>query len=214
MPSLLVSRGTTKLVIEGFPRSANTFSVRMFHAANPEITADQISHHSHSISNVKRAVRWSIPVVVVIRNPVDAIASTMIFLDDTSDAMSGLLATQYIDFYEWVEGNHDNVVLLRFEDVTNGGFGRACRLINERFGTGFRTEFDEVELARSAREAIMLRSPNRENESRMPLPSRSRSEIAAALRSRIAANPVVRRALGLYDRIVATCLDEAPRRSS
>lgn len=213
-PSLLVSPSTTKVVIEAFPRSANTFTVRLFQAANPEIPPDQISHHSHSISNVKRAVRWGIPVLVVIRNPVDAIASHMIFLGDTSDTMGGLLATQYVDFYEWIEGNHGGVVLLRFEDVTHGGFGSACRLINQRFGTSFQTGFDEVELARAAREAIMRGSPNRANDSRIPLPSCSRSEIAADLRSRVAANPAVRQAVRLYDHLVATCLDDSARRSS
>lgn len=212
-PSLLVSKGSTRIVIEAFPRSANSFSVRLFRCANPEIDPDEISHHSHIISNVKHAVQWGIPAVVVIRNPVDAIASNMIAIGDTSEGMGRLLARKYLDFYEWVEKNRDEVVLLLFEDVTNARFRNASLLINERFGTCFRTDFDETELAMAAREAIRKGSPHRKNDARVPIPTGFRSEIYSELRPRVAANPSVRRAVSLYERLVATCAEEAAGRA-
>jgi len=211
-PSLLVARGSTKIVIEAFPRSANSFSVRLFRCANPDVDPDRISHHSHIVSNVKHAVKWGIPAVVVIRNPIDAIASNMIAVDDTSDAMGRLLARKYLDFYEWVEKNRQEVVLLRFEEMTDGRFKRASEQINERFGTRFRTDFDEAELARAAREAIEQGSPHRANDARVPIPTEFRSAIYAELRPRVASNPAVQKAMKLYQRLIATCSDESHAR--
>lgn len=205
IPSLLVVRGVTRIVIEAFPRSANSFSVRLFRCANPDIDPDRISHHSHIISNVKHAVKWQIPAVVVIRHPVDAIASNMIAVDDTSDAMGRLLARKYRDFYEWVEKNRDEVVLLKFEDVTDARFREASEKINARFGTNFRTDFDEQELAEAAREAIRRGSPHRQNDARVPIPTDFRSDKYSELRPRVASSPSVVAAVNLYERLIATC---------
>jgi hypothetical protein len=210
-PPLLVVKGVTRIVIEAFPRSGNSFSVRLFRCANPDVDADRISHHSHIISNVKHAAKWGIPAVIVIRNPVDAIASNMLAVDDTSDAMGRFLARKYLDFYEWVEKNREEVVLLRFEEMTNGRFKRASQQINERFGTDFRTDFDEAELAEAAREAIEQGSPHRKNDARVPIPTDFRSGIYAELKPRVAANPAIHEAIALYERLIATCSDEPPK---
>lgn len=201
---LLVSKGVTQIVIEAFPRSGNSFSVRLFRCANPDIDPDRISHHSHIVSNVKHAVKWGIPAVVVIRHPVDAITSNMIARGDSGDEYGRLLARKYRDFYEWVEANRDEVVLLRFEDMTNGRFKRASEQINERFGTSFRTDFDEAELAEAAREAIRQGSPHRTNDARVPIPTEFRASVSSELKPRVAANPAVREAVALYERLIAT----------
>lgn len=203
-PSLLVTRGSTRIVIEAFPRSANSFSVRLFRCANPEIDPDEISHHAHIIANVKHAVRWGIPAVVVIRNPVDAIVSNMIAVEDSSDGMIRLLTRKYRDFYEWVEQNRDAVVLLRFEDMTDAKFRSASQRINERFGTDFRTDFDEAELAEAAREAIKKGSPHRGNDARVPIPTGFRSELSSELRPRVLNHASVRDAELLYERLLST----------
>ncbi len=204
MRVLLVKRGFTRIVIEAFPRSGNSFTVRLFRCANPDIDPDRISHHSHIVSNVKHAVRWGIPAVVVIRHPVDAITSNMIAVGESGDDVGRLLARKYRDFYEWVEAHRDDVVLLRFEDMTNGRFRRASEQINARFKTDFRTEFDEAALAQAAREAIQKGSPHRTDDARVPIPTAFRSSASADLKPRVAANPAVREAVDLYERLIAT----------
>jgi len=204
-PVLLVSKGKTRIVIEAFPRSGNSFSVRLFRCANPDIDPDTISHHSHIVSNVKHAVKWGIPAVVVIRHPIDAITSNLIAMGASGDEFGRLLARKYRDFYEWVEANRDAVVLLRFEDMTNGRFKRASEQINARFGTDFRTDFDETELAAAARAAIEKGSPHRSDDSRVPIPTEFRSNASSELKPSVAANPAVHEAVALYERLIATC---------
>ena len=74
-PHLAVNH-TTQLVIEGFPRSGNTFSVIAFEHAQRE--AVRIAHHLHVPAQIIRAARWQIPSIVLIRDPVDAVASLLI----------------------------------------------------------------------------------------------------------------------------------------
>ncbi len=113
-------------MIEAFPRSSNSFAVRLFQQANPEIEYDEIAHHSHIISNVKQAVHWEIPSLIIVRDPLDAIASNMLAYGDTSDEMLRILCRKYLDFYEWIAEQPDRVVVVRFEDITQGRF-RALR---------------------------------------------------------------------------------------
>ena len=53
------------IVIDGFPRSANTFSSRAFVFANPDVV---VSHHMHAPANILLAVRHRIPTSSSIRS--------------------------------------------------------------------------------------------------------------------------------------------------
>ena len=66
----------TEIVIEGYPRSANTFSVFAFLQAQGRHIS--IAHHLHVEAQIVLGVRWGIPVLVLLRNPVDAIRSLKI----------------------------------------------------------------------------------------------------------------------------------------
>jgi len=69
----------TNLVIEGFPRSGNTFAYfAVRHAAAEEPRVLMVSSHVHTPSAVKAATARRIPTVVVIRNPLDAVTSLLI----------------------------------------------------------------------------------------------------------------------------------------
>lgn len=78
-PARPVVGGSTDLVIEGYPRSGNSFLLSWIDTANPQIT---IASHIHSIAHVHAALRREIPVVVVIRPPEAAIASHAVFSPD------------------------------------------------------------------------------------------------------------------------------------
>ena len=60
----------TQLVIEGFPRSGNTFARRAFVMAQDErFDKTRIARHLHVPAQVVRAARWQIPTLVLIRKP-------------------------------------------------------------------------------------------------------------------------------------------------
>ena len=120
----------TQLVIEGFPRSANTFARVAFNSAQSERV--RIAHGLHVPAQVIRAARWRIPTLVLIRKPKDAVLSFAI-----RDPISVDQALRYyLSFYETVEEYRDAYVLGLFEEVTED-FGGVIRRINDRFGTTF-----------------------------------------------------------------------------
>jgi hypothetical protein len=120
----------TQLVIEGFPRSANTFARVAFNRAQSERM--RIAHGLHVPAQVIRASRWRIPALVLMRKPKDAVLSFAI-----RDPISVDQALRYyLSFYETVEEYRDAYVLGLFEEVTED-FGEVIRRINDRFGTVF-----------------------------------------------------------------------------
>src|ERR687897_2113282 len=120
----------TQLVIEGFPRSANSFARVAFNRAQKGTV--RIATGLHVPAQVIRAARWRIPTLVLIRNPRDAVLSFAI-----RDPISVDQALRYyLSFYETVAEYRDAYVLGTFEEVT-GDFGRVIRRINDRFGTTF-----------------------------------------------------------------------------
>jgi hypothetical protein len=123
----------TQLVIEGFPRSGNSFARRAFIMAqnDPQIKND-IAHHLHVPAQVVRAARWQIPTLVLIRRPRDAVLSLVI-----RDPISVDQALRYyLSFYETVEKYRDAYVLALFDEVTED-FGQVIKRINDKFGTTF-----------------------------------------------------------------------------
>ena len=122
-----------QVVIEGFPRSGNSFARRAFIMAQEEtFDVTRIAHHLHVPAQVVRAAQWRIPTLVLIRRPRDAVLSLVI-----RDPISVDQALRYyITFYETSEKYRDAYVLGLFEEVTED-FGEVMKRINERFGTTF-----------------------------------------------------------------------------
>src|SRR5215211_5981100 len=84
----------TQLVIEGFPRSANTFARVAFNRAQSGRV--RIAHGLHVPAQVIRASTWRIPTLILIRKPKDAVLSFAI-----RDPISVDQALRYyITFYE------------------------------------------------------------------------------------------------------------------
>jgi hypothetical protein len=131
---LLVNR-QTGIVIEGFPRSGNTFAVYAFEQAQKERGGDGIrpAHHLHAPAQVMRAARWRIPCVVLIREPTEA-ALSLVIRDPRVSLSQAFL--HYVSFYEVAGRHRGDFVLASFEQVT-GDYGAVIESVNERFGTAF-----------------------------------------------------------------------------
>jgi hypothetical protein len=126
-----LARRDTALVIEGFLRSGNTFSVAAFEVANGRHL--HVARHLHGAPHVLRAARLGLPVVVLVRAPRDAVASYLVRRPTltVSDAL-----VEYLDFYETAWPVHDLFVVGLFEQVT-ADFGSVLETVNRRFGTSF-----------------------------------------------------------------------------
>ena len=125
-------RRDTEIVIEGYPRSANTFAVAAFQFAQGRPV--KIARHLHAPAQVIQAVRWRIPTIVLIRNPEDAVLSLLV-RDPGISARQALV--DYIRFYRKIQPYYPHFVLATFEEVT-GDFGAVIERVNEKFGANFR----------------------------------------------------------------------------
>lgn len=120
----------TRIVIEGYPRSANTYAATAFRLANE---GQRYASHLHSPLNVELGIRRGIPVVVLLRDPLDAVVSELQF---EPRLPADLAVRAYIGFYRRVAPLLDRVLLVSFETATTD-FGRVIDAVNTRFGTDF-----------------------------------------------------------------------------
>ncbi len=127
---LVVGPGT-EIVIEGFPRSANTFAVTAFLHAQPGPVC--VAHHLHSEAHVLEGVRRRLPVLILARRPGDAVRSLCVMYPDLDPAAQ---LERWIRFHTAVERVSDRVVIGEFADVTQD-LGLVIARVNARFGTGF-----------------------------------------------------------------------------
>jgi len=128
----------TQVVIEGYPRSANTFSVVAFQRAGNRNV--RIAHHLHAECQIIAGARRGLPVMVLLREPEAAVRSLkMIFPSiDENDALR-----DWTRFYRRVLPYRDKVFFAEFSQVTSA-FGAVTAGFNAKFGTDFAL-FDHTE---------------------------------------------------------------------
>jgi hypothetical protein len=131
-------RRNTDLVLEGFPRSGNSFSVFAF--MNAGAGDMNIAHHVHSPSQVISAARYKIPAVLLIREPKAAAAAGIAKIATHS---AGDLLRAYSIYYRTLLPLRENFVIAPFDTLTSD-VGRVIDAVNRRF----QTAFDPIDAAR------------------------------------------------------------------
>jgi hypothetical protein len=141
-PEWFLVDARTDVVIESYQSCGNTFARKAMEHANPQA---RIASHSHSWANVARGLRLGKPVVVLLREPVEAIASHVVRmrLDDLDRELR-----RYRRFFGRVAAVPESVVLTPFE-VTVNRFGDVIAALNTRFSTRFNV-FDHADPASKA----------------------------------------------------------------
>jgi hypothetical protein len=178
----------TDVLIEGYPRSANTFAVAAFEMAQERPVT--VAHHLHAAAHVVAAVEAGVPVILLVRRPEDAIASV---IARKPSVAAELAARTYLRFYDGVADVLDGCVVAEFSEVV-GDFGSVIERTNARFGTSFtpfehseenvRRCFAEIEAGNRARSGAA-----RVAEAAVARPSEERARTAAEARARVAALP-------------------------
>ena len=134
----------SRICIEGFYRSANSFAVRCFRAANDVAgCSPRIATHVHSSAHVRAALKLGIPTLVLIRSPKATIVSTkawMIQLNKMPNARDyplELLLRSYTQFYRDLLPLRERFVTATFDEVTED-FGEIIEHVNDRFKARFK----------------------------------------------------------------------------
>lgn len=121
----------TDLVVEGFPRSANSFAEAAFLYSQSR-KGIHIATHSHAAAQVLLATERQVPTVLLIRHPDEAIASMK--------AMSQSLTLKqlyrdYITFYGALRKCRNRLVVAEFSHILHN-FDAVVRAVNEKFSIG------------------------------------------------------------------------------
>ncbi len=120
-------RRSTELVIDGFPRSANSYALVAIQQSNPDV---RICSHLHSPRAIKVAARRQLPILLLIRDPDEACASLV-------QLMPGLRLQSayriYWRYYESIVRHRPACQVASFSEVV-GSLRDVVSALNARFG--------------------------------------------------------------------------------
>lgn len=141
-PTTVVSE-RSEIVIEGFPRCANGFFVRIFRLAQQRPV--WIAHHQHSVAQLAEGIRRSLPTVLLVREPLDVVVSLQAFCYQTYEEKrkedAGLKADRilrrYIRFHSHALEFRESIVVSDFEDTVKNP-NRTIDQINQKFGKSYK----------------------------------------------------------------------------
>ncbi|MFN6189390.1 MAG: hypothetical protein ACK54F_10205 [Planctomycetia bacterium] len=101
------------LCVEGYPSSGNSFAVTLLRELNPNV---RVSSHFHSVANVKLAMRHGIPVVILLREPLETLSSRIVRFG--SSPLPAVL--DYLDFHRHMNqfASRSRLCFIGFEALT------------------------------------------------------------------------------------------------
>lgn len=136
----------TELLIDGFPRSANTFAYAFIELTQP---VKKIAHHVHLPVQFSRSIRFSTPAVFLIRNPVDAAISMSI---RRPTYFPYLIFLYYFLFHKRISKIINSLLIVKFEEVISDPNSIIRKLRNSQY-----SGFIEVEFTQNLKEMINKR---------------------------------------------------------
>lgn len=194
----------TELLIEGFPRSGNTFTLAAFQHAQRR--PHSIAHHRHVASHVIEAVRLNVPTLVLVRRPEDAVVALARM--DPRLSLHQILRS-YVRFHRSILPCVEKFVVGTFEEATTD-LGAIIVRVNERFGTDFEpfhhTAENVADVFSSLRTIAYQRIPTRADVGTIPERLKSRDAERAALQKQFDAlrsSASFAAAQALFDRFAA-----------
>jgi len=196
----------TRLVLEAFPSSGNTFCRQAMLLTNPDIHPDDICSHTHSSRVVQRAVRAGIPCIVVARDPREAVSSSV-------QRFRGMTVSSALWYYERYYRKllplRDSIVVAPFSRVITDFFS-VIEQCNQKYGTRFATEqrISNEQVFASIDERARRKQHGRIPERTVSRPSSGRKPAAEFLVGLDGAErEAMDRALDVYRRFIA---DDTP----
>lgn len=115
----------TKLLLDGYPRSGNTFAADLIKNV---FEKDTFASHFHAIAPIKIALSNDIPVVILLRAPEEAITSNYLVKfafrhkevpDKIDKKLLNELMWNYIHYYEFVQKKRDKIKIIKFQTLIN-----------------------------------------------------------------------------------------------
>jgi hypothetical protein len=144
--NLMISKDK-EIVIEGYPRSANSFCHIAFKQSQKRNV--KTAHHVHAPAQVLLGLKYKIPVIVLIREPADAIKSHLI---RNKSLTPWLAALGYYRFYKSLLHRSTEFVIAPFSVVT-----KRPDLIIDRVNKKYNTDFCKPDVSDENLKEIIMR---------------------------------------------------------
>lgn len=166
----------TGVVIEGFPRSSNSYARIGFQIANPDV---EICSHTHSYRTVTRAVKLEVPAIVLIRDPEEVMASSLQYESSVPPIAA---IKQWRKFYRHIARlPQERLILADFTEVIRD-LGSVIARCNAALGTSFNLYEKTPENEERIREVLGVLEeaalPDEHRETRSLLPRGTRKQAA------------------------------------
>lgn len=129
----LIVGSRTELVIEGYPRSGNTFAAHAFRLAQGRDVS--VATRCHAAAQVLEGIRRNLPCLVLIREPRDAAISAYVL--SRGHLTPGFLLRHYVRYYQTLEPHLHRIVVASFSQVSSD-FGTVIERLNHKYQTEFR----------------------------------------------------------------------------
>ncbi len=182
----------TEICIEGFPRCGNSFFVNVFREWNPGV---RMAHHLHIPAQVVRAVQLGIPCIVLIRKPIDALASLLIIDERLS---VGIAIRSYLDFYRRILPLRPFLVIADFQEVTTHP-EKIIHRVNHKFRCSFASHpFTETLKAQIFEKLKEHHGNAAQPRYQIPVPMLEKQDRKRALVPKIQRSPWIQEAYELY----------------
>ena len=130
-------RKKTCLLIDGYPRCANTFAYHGFleaHNISVENSSHtNIAHHTHQPAQILRGVELGVPTLVLIREPIGCVSSLIV---RNSKLSIEYALKRYVKFYKKVIKVKNKTTVGSFDQVVSN-YGRVIKKVNSKFEINF-----------------------------------------------------------------------------
>lgn len=121
----------TDIVIEGYPRSGNTFAVAAFMFV--QIQPVRIARHRHVTCQIKQATKQGKPTIIIARSPAETVASLLI---REPLIMPETALKTYINYYSTAIKFKNAIISTSFEKIISD-YGLVINDANQKFNTRF-----------------------------------------------------------------------------
>ncbi len=193
----LTTTRDSDLVVEGFPRCANSFAVKLFLSWNPGL---KVAHHLHVPMQILKGFEYGVPCIVLIREPLEAISSLLII--DLSLSCD-LAIRSYIMFYKPLLSFSDNIIISDFPTTTSA-FDKVIKNANRKFNRSFHSERITEQMTDAVFSELDAHHKRKRNSPKnlSAIPSSEKEEAKSQIRTLVQQNRYFSEAYELYLKFV------------
>lgn len=162
------TNNNTELTCEGFPRSANSYAYHYIEYWNKNII---MARHIHLAGQILFSIKKKIPTIVLIRHPLDAIASLSIGYPRLN---INIITWSYYNFYKNIYRYRSNIVISNFDSSTKT-MNDIIKRVNKKYKRSFIPGVSDAKLKNKIFHHLSLHAKSTNKPELIGIPSKIKS---------------------------------------